>query len=57
LQHANQRKLTFAAIGRTLIQDLLKKMSPEKAHSFRSVVGRYIEEQPVRLNWPKCSMN
>ena len=30
---------TFAAIGRTLIQDLLRKMPPLKAHSFRSVVG------------------
>lgn len=33
---------TFAAIGRTLIQDLLLKMPPVKAHSFRSVVGHYI---------------
>ena len=33
---------TFAAIGRTLIQDLLRKMPPLKAHSFRSVVGHYI---------------
>jgi hypothetical protein len=33
---------TFAAIGRTLIQDLVRKMSPVKAHSFRSVVGHYI---------------
>jgi hypothetical protein len=33
---------TFAAIGRTLIQDLLRKMPPVKAHSFRSVVGHYI---------------
>jgi hypothetical protein len=33
---------TFAAIGRTLIQDLLKKMSPVKAHTFRSIVGHYI---------------
>lgn len=33
---------TFAAIGRTLIQDLLHKMPPVKAHSFRSVVGHYI---------------
>ena len=33
---------TFAAIGRTLIQDMLPKMQPEKAHSFRSVVGHYI---------------
>ena len=33
---------TFAAIGRTLIQDLLRKMPPAKAHVFRSVVGHYI---------------
>jgi len=33
---------TFAAIGRTLIQDLLHKMPPVKAHTFRSVVGHYI---------------
>jgi len=33
---------TFAAIGRTLIQDLVRKMPPAKAHSFRSVVGHYI---------------
>lgn len=33
---------TFAAIGRTIIQDMLPKMPPEKAHSFRSVVGHYI---------------
>jgi hypothetical protein len=33
---------TFAAIGRTLIQALLLKMPPVKAHSFRSVVGHYI---------------
>ena len=33
---------TFAAIGRTLIQDLLPKLPPMKAHSFRSVVGHYI---------------
>jgi hypothetical protein len=33
---------TFAAIGRTLIQDLLRKIPPLKAHSFRSVVGHYI---------------
>jgi hypothetical protein len=29
-------------IGRTLIQDLLRKMSRVKAHGFRSVVGHYI---------------
>ncbi len=33
---------TFAAIGRTLILDLLEKMPPVKAHAFRSVVGHYI---------------
>jgi len=33
---------TFAAIGRTLIQGLLRKLPPVKAHSFRSVVGHYI---------------
>jgi len=33
---------TFVAIGRTMIQDLLRKMSPTKAHGFRSVVGHYI---------------
>jgi hypothetical protein len=33
---------TFAAIGRTLILDLLDKMPPDKAHSFRGVVGHYI---------------
>ena len=33
---------TFVAIGRTLIQDLLTKMPPLKAHAFRSVVGHYI---------------
>jgi hypothetical protein len=31
---------TFAAIGRTIIQDI--KLPPAKAHSFRSVVGHYI---------------
>ncbi len=33
---------TFAAIGRTIIQELLHKMPPVKAHGFRSVVGHYI---------------
>lgn len=33
---------TFVAIGRTMIQDTIRKMSPTKAHSFRSVVGHYI---------------
>ena len=33
---------TFAAVGRTLIQEVLRKMPPVKAHTFRSVVGHYI---------------
>ena len=33
---------TFAAIGRTMIQDVLQKLSPIKAHTIRSVVGHYI---------------
>jgi len=33
---------TFAAIGRTIIQDMLREMPPMEAHSFRSVVGHYI---------------
>jgi hypothetical protein len=33
---------TFAAIGRTIIQDILRKMPPAEAHAFRSVVGHYI---------------
>jgi hypothetical protein len=33
---------TFAAIGRTFILELLRKMPPAKAHGFRSVVGHYI---------------
>jgi hypothetical protein len=33
---------TFVAIGRTLIQDLLRKLSPVEAQAFRSVVGHYI---------------
>jgi hypothetical protein len=33
---------TFVAVGRTLIQDLLRKMPPVQAHAFRSVVGHYI---------------
>lgn len=33
---------TFVAIGRTLIQALLRKMSPLEAQAFRSVVGHYI---------------
>jgi hypothetical protein len=33
---------TFAAIGRTIVQEILQNMSPLKAHAFRSVVGHYI---------------
>ena len=33
---------TFVAIGRTIIQELLQKMPPVKAHGFLSVVGHYI---------------
>ncbi len=33
---------TFAAIGRIIVQDVLRKMSPVKAQAFRSVVGHYI---------------
>jgi hypothetical protein len=33
---------TFAAIGRTMVQDILRKMSPVKAEAFRTVVGHYI---------------
>jgi hypothetical protein len=33
---------TFVAIGRTLIQDLLRKLSPVEAQAFRGVVGHYI---------------
>ncbi len=33
---------SFAAIGRTMIQDMLRKMPPAEAHAFRSVVGHYI---------------
>jgi hypothetical protein len=33
---------TFAAIGRTIIQEILQKLPPMKAHNFRSVVGHYI---------------
>jgi hypothetical protein len=33
---------TFAAIGRTIIQETLQKLPPVKAHNFRSVVGHYI---------------
>jgi hypothetical protein len=33
---------TFAAIGRTLIQDVLQKLPPVRAHTLRSVVGHYI---------------
>jgi hypothetical protein len=33
---------TFVAVGRILIQDILRKMSPVKAQAFRSVAGHYI---------------
>ena len=33
---------TFTAIGRILIVNVMKELSPEKAHTFRSVVGHYI---------------
>jgi hypothetical protein len=33
---------TFAAIGRTLIVEILQTLPPDKAHNFRSVVGHYI---------------
>jgi hypothetical protein len=33
---------TFVAVGRTMIQNTLGKLSPEKAQAFRSVVGHYI---------------
>lgn len=33
---------TFAAIGRTIIRDVLHKMSPVKAQALRSIVGHYI---------------
>jgi hypothetical protein len=33
---------TFAAIGRTIIQDILRQMPPVKAQGLRSVVGHYI---------------
>jgi hypothetical protein len=33
---------TFAAIGRTMVHDTLRKLPPVKAHAFRSVVGHYI---------------
>jgi len=33
---------TFAAVGRTMIQESLRGMSPVKAQALRSVVGHYI---------------
>ena len=33
---------TFAAIGRTVVGDLLRRMPPDKAQVFRSIVGHYI---------------
>jgi hypothetical protein len=33
---------TFAAIGRTMIQVILRPLPPAQAHTLRSVVGHYI---------------
>jgi len=33
---------TFAAIGRTMIQDVVQKLPPLKAQTLRSAVGHYI---------------
>jgi hypothetical protein len=33
---------TFAAVGRVMVGDILRKLKPVKAHAFRSVVGHYI---------------
>lgn len=33
---------TFAAIGRTMIQEILQQLPADKAHGFRSVAGHYI---------------
>ncbi len=33
---------TFVAVGRTMIQDVLRKLTPVEAQVFRSVVGHYI---------------
>ncbi len=33
---------TFVAIGRTMISDILRRLPPDKAQIFRSVVGHYI---------------
>ena len=33
---------TFAAIGRTMVQQIVRKAPPTKAHAIRSVVGHYI---------------
>jgi hypothetical protein len=33
---------TFVAIGRVMIEGLLRSMTPAKAHAFRSVVGHFI---------------
>jgi hypothetical protein len=33
---------TFAAIGRTMIQGMLRKLPPVKAQALRSMVGHYI---------------
>ena len=33
---------TFVAVGRTMIQDVLRKLTPVEAQVFRSVAGHYI---------------
>ncbi len=33
---------TFVAIGRTLVQDTIVRLPPDRAHIFRSVIGHYI---------------
>ncbi len=33
---------TFVAVGRTLIEDLVRSMPPDHAQIFRSIVGHYI---------------
>ena len=33
---------TFVAVGRTMIQDILRELPPVRAHLLRSVVGHYI---------------
>jgi hypothetical protein len=48
---------TSIAIGRTLIQAILRDMSPVKAQGSRGVVGTTSQEQRARSNWLKHSMN